>query len=59
MKEYKVVEAKGAAKAEAVMNELARDGWEVVNVTYWTNWTTRLVITFSRGKNLTPRRKSV
>lgn len=50
MKEYKVMEAKGAEKAEAVMNEMARDGWEVVNVTYWTNWTTRLVITFTREK---------
>ena len=50
MKEYKVVEAKGAANAEAVMNEMARDGWEVVGVTYWTYWTTRLVITFVREK---------
>ena len=50
MKEYKVMEAKGAAKAEAVMNKLARDGWEVVSVTYWTYWTTRLAITFVREK---------
>ena len=48
MKEYKVVEAKNAKAAEAVMNEMARDGWEVVSVTYWTYWTTRLVITFTR-----------
>ena len=59
MKEYKVVEAKNAKAAEAVMNEMARDGWEVVSVTYWTYWTTRLVITFTREIYLTGHQKSV
>ncbi len=48
MKEYKVVEAKNAKAAEAVMNELARDGWEVVSVNYWSYWKTCLLITLSR-----------
>ena len=36
MKEYRVIEANGAANAEAIMNEMAKDGWEVLGVTYWT-----------------------
>ena len=50
MKEYKVIEANGAANAESIMNEMAKDGWEVLDVTYWTYWTIRLVITFVREK---------
>ena len=34
MKEYKVLEVK-KKKAERVMNEMAREGWEVVSVNYW------------------------
>lgn len=44
MKEYKVVETR-KKKAEALMNEMAAQGWEVVSMTYWT-----LLITFARTK---------
>ncbi len=47
MKEYKIVET-SKKNAEAVMNTMAKDGWEVVSMTYWSYWTTKLLITFSR-----------
>ncbi len=47
MKEYKIVEAT-KKDAENVMNTMAKDGWEVVSVTYWSYWTVKLLITFSR-----------
>ena len=47
MKEYRMLEA-GKEKAEALMNQMAREGWEVVSVTYWNNWKLCLLITFSR-----------
>ena len=49
MKEYKVVETtKG--KAEKLMNDMAKQGWEVVSVTYWSMWKIGLLITFSKEK---------
>lgn len=30
------------------MNRMAREGWEVVGVTYWSAWKLCLLITFSR-----------
>ncbi|MBQ9492544.1 MAG: hypothetical protein IJR54_02250 [Oscillibacter sp.] len=62
MKEYRVAEAKNGKAAEKLMNEMARDGWEVVSVTYWSYWKTCLLVTFARKKTenyLTERRKSV
>ena len=47
MKEYRMLEA-GKEEAEALMNQMAREGWEVVSVTYWNNWKLCLLITFSR-----------
>ena len=47
MKEYRMLEA-GKEEAEALMNHMAREGWEVVSVTYWNNWKLCLFITFSR-----------
>lgn len=47
MKEYRMLEA-GKEEAEALMNRMAREGWEVVSVTYWNNWKLCLLITFSR-----------
>ena len=44
MKEYKIVEVK-RAKAENVMNDMAKQGWEVVSTTCWGAY---LVITFSK-----------
>lgn len=35
-------------EAEALMNRMAREGWEVVGVTYWSAWKLCLLITFSR-----------
>lgn len=47
MKEYKVITA-SSKNAEWIMNDMARQGWEVVSVTYWSYWTISLLITFSR-----------
>lgn len=47
MKQYKVVEAP-KRRAEQIMNEMARDGWEVVSVTYWNGWKLCLLITFCK-----------
>ena len=47
MKEYKIVEAK-KKNAEKIMNDMAKQGWEVVSLTYWSMWNVCLLITFSR-----------
>lgn len=47
MKEYKVLETT-KKNAEKLMNDMAKQGWEVVSVTYWSMWTIGLLITFSR-----------
>jgi len=47
MKEYKVVEV-SKKKAEQTMNDMARQGWEVVSMSYWSGWKLCLLITFSR-----------
>ena len=49
MKEYKVMEIK-KNQAEKLMNEMAKQGWEVVSVTYWNGWKLCLLITFSKDK---------
>ena len=47
MKEYKIVEVK-KAQAEKTMNEMAKQGWEVVSFTAWNNWRVSIMIAFSR-----------
>ena len=47
MKEYRVVES-SKGNAEKIMNDMARQGWEVVSVAYWNCWKISLLITFSR-----------
>ena len=47
MKEYKVLETT-KKNAEKLMNDMAKQGWAVVSVTYWSMWTIGLLITFSR-----------
>ena len=47
MKEYKVLET-SKKNAEKLMNDMAKQGWEVVSVTCWSMWTIGLLITFSR-----------
>ena len=47
MKEYRMLETR-KGEAEALMNRMAREGWEVVSVTYWSAWKLCLLITFSR-----------
>ena len=48
MKEYKIVDTK-KNDAESVMNEMARQGWEVVSTTYYHGgWKPVIMITFSR-----------
>ena len=47
MKEYKVLET-SKKNAEKLMNDMAKQGWEIVSVTYWSMWTIGLLITFSR-----------
>lgn len=49
MKEYKVVEVKKNL-AEKTMNDMAKEGWEVVSVTYWSYWHISLLITFVKEK---------
>jgi len=44
---YKVVEV-SKRRAEDKMNEMARQGWKVVSMTYWNMWKISLLITFSR-----------
>jgi hypothetical protein len=47
MKEYKIEEVK-KSQAQQVMNDMAKEGWEVVSMTYWNFWKISLLITFSR-----------
>ena len=47
MKEYKMVKVR-EPEAERVMNEMAREGWSVVTVTYYSYWWISLLITFER-----------
>ena len=47
MKEYRVVKTT-EKEAEFVMNDMARQGWEVADVTYWSYWWVHLLITFVR-----------
>jgi hypothetical protein len=49
MKEYKILEVK-KKEAEKVMNDMAKEGWEVVSVNYWNAWKISLMITFSKEK---------
>lgn len=49
MKEYKVIET-SKKEAEAVMNDMAKQGWEVVSMTFWSMWKVSLLITFSKEK---------
>ena len=50
MKEYKVIDTK-KDKTEAVMNEMVRQGWEVVSTTYYHGgWSPVIMITFVREK---------
>ena len=47
MKEYRIVESR-KGNAEKIMNDMARQGWEVVSVAYWSYFNISLLITFSR-----------
>ena len=50
MKEYRVIKAKNEQDAERIMNDMARQGWEVVTVTvtYRNYWWVHVLITFAR-----------
>lgn len=50
MLEYRVIEVKNSDEAEKAMNEMAANGWEVVEVTYWQKMNYRLIITFKRER---------
>lgn len=50
MKEYKVVEVDKKKEVEKVMNDMAKQGWEVVSVNFWSKWKVSLMVTFSREK---------
>ncbi len=47
MKEYRVIKA-SEKDAEWIMNQMARDGWAVKQVTYWSYWWIHILITFER-----------
>ncbi len=49
MKEYKVVEVK-KSQVEKTMNEMAKEGWEVVSTNFWSYWKVCVMITFVREK---------
>ena len=51
MFEYRMLEAKNHIEADELMNKMAKEGWRVVNVVFWTNFKTCLLITFEREKN--------
>ena len=53
MREYKIIEAR-KRDAERIMNEMARAGWQVVSVTYWSYWNICLLITLTR-ETITPK----
>ena len=48
MKEYRVLDV-SKSNAEKTINDMAKNRWEVVAVTYWYNWKISLVITFSKN----------
>ncbi len=48
MKKYKVLEAKNSKEAEAIMNDMAQEGWRVLTTTYWLNYKAILIITFEK-----------
>ena len=52
MKEYKILGAKNFAHAEQQMNEMAQEGWEVVDTCYYNDFLYRIIITFSREKQI-------
>lgn len=48
MKEYKVIETR-RHNAEKLMNEMAKQGWEVVSTTHWIKLISHaLLITFAK-----------
>ncbi len=47
MKEYKVMDVR-KNKAEKIMNEMAKEGWEVVSTNYWYRFKFCVMITFAR-----------
>ncbi len=47
MKEYKILEVR-KNQAEKVMNDMAKNGWEVVSTNYWNSWKISIMITFVR-----------
>ena len=49
MKEYTIIEA-NKKDAEQIMNDMAKQGWEVVSVNFWSVWKVCLMITFGREK---------
>ena len=55
MKEYRMLETR-KGEAEALMNRMAREGWEVVGVTYWSAWKLCLLITLFPGASAGERR---
>ncbi|MBR4702661.1 MAG: DUF4177 domain-containing protein [Oscillospiraceae bacterium] len=52
MKEYKVIEVKfkNKNKVEEIMNDMAKLGWELTCMSYWSGWSTGLLIAFSRER---------
>ena len=50
MLEYKVKFVADREDAEEMMNDMAREGWRVTDVTYWNRWTVGLMITFERER---------
>ena len=47
MKEYRVIKA-SLGEAERIMNDMARQGWNLKSTTYWAYWWIHMVLTFER-----------
>ena len=58
MKEYKILEVK-KNEAEKVMNDMAKEGWEVVSVNYWNAWKISLMIISLKRNNSIHNKKQV
>ena len=47
---YKVIKVENPNDAEKIMNNMAKEGWRVISINYWTKWSTYLIVTFEKEK---------
>ena len=49
MREFKMIKT-SEKDAERIMNEMAKEGWDVAAVTYYSYWWISVLITFRRER---------